>query len=230
MQATTALSEGFEDVPEAEWQRFLAARDGEQEEASEMLREHLAWRAASLPLADGSPTLGSGLPAMLVFGEGERRALSGTRVAVFLAAMYDPKLADDDAYTRAIAATLDANLDRAAAEKITLLVDVRGGDGWANPAATSVIPFLRTLSSVLSANFPERLHQLIVFPVPWIASTLWSVIKQFLDANTARKVVLLDGPADRKAPLPPTLAEYVDESTLAMLHRIRTKALMGTGA
>jgi hypothetical protein len=173
------------DVPEAEWKRFLDARDGDEEAASEMLRAHLAWREATLPLASGAPSLGSGLPPLLVC---DGHARSGHRVMVMIAAMYDPELGDIDTYVKAIAAKFDETLDRHGSEKLMILADVRGGDGWANPPASSTVPFLRALATLMSANFPERLHQLVVFPVPWVASSLWFIVKQFLDDRVARKV------------------------------------------
>lgn len=187
-----------------------------------MLREHLAWRAATLPLPAGTPALGAGLPDLLVF---DGKARSGHRVAVLMAAMYDPDLADVDTYANAIAAKLDASLDRDVAERVTIIADTRGGDGWANPPATSVVPFMRAVSATLSANFPERLHCLVVMPVPWIASTLWTVVKQFLDPETARKVVLLDGAADRAAPLPDSLGEYLDQDCTRLLTEHRSRAI-----
>ena len=60
-----------------------------------------------------------------------------------------------------------------AAEKITVAVDVRGGGGWSNPSPTSLVPFVRVLSAVLSANFPERLRRMVIFPVPWAAKAVW---------------------------------------------------------
>ena len=52
-------------------------------------------------------------------------------------------------------------------------------------------------------------------------------MKQFLDPKTASKVVLLDGSADRKAPVPASLGEYLDEEALATIasHRIAGLAL-----
>lgn len=220
MSSTTLT--GGEGVPDAERNRFLVARGGDQEAASIMLSEHLAWRAATLPLPP--PRLGEGLPGMIVV---DGAARSGHRTMVMMAAMYDPTLGDVDLYANALAAKFDAVLDRSQSEKIVILADVRGGDGWANPAATSVVPFLRAVSAVMSANFPERLHQLVVFPVPWVASALWAVVKQFLDPETARKVVLLSGPADRAAPVPTSLSEYLDEVTLALIASHRAAALKG---
>ena len=220
---TTRLASA-EGVPDAERRRFLDARDGDKEDGSRMLSLHLAWRAATLPLPAGAPRLGAGLPSMIVR---DGAARSGHRILVMMAAMYDPALGDVDTYSNAIAAKMDEILDRSQSEKIVILADVRGGEGWANPAATSVVPFLRAVSAVMSANFPERLHQLVVFPVPWVASALWSVVKQFLDPLTARKVVLLSGPADRAAPVPASLAEYLDEDTLALIRRHRDEALQG---
>jgi len=220
--AEASRSMAAAEVPDAEWKRFLAARDGDVEAASEMLRAHLAWRAATLPLTGGAPLLGSGLPPLLVC---DGHARSGHRFMLMMAAMYDPELGDVDAYVSAIAAKFDATLDRHGSEKLTVLADVRGGDGWANPAASSIVPFLRAVTALMSANFPERLHQLVVFPVPWVASTLWTVVKQFLDPETARKVVLLDGPADRTAPVPASVGEYLDDEALALIASHRAAAL-----
>ena len=87
--------------------------------------------------------------------------------------------------------------------------DTRGAEGWANPPATSLVGLIRELTGTLRANFPERMRRLVVYPVPWAATALWTMIQQFLDAETVAKVVLLSGPATRRSPPPPELFEYV---------------------
>ena len=63
-----ALAPIFPDIHPAERRRFLAARDGNLEEAVEMLRSHLSWRSAhELALAnteDPPPLIGSTLCAI----------------------------------------------------------------------------------------------------------------------------------------------------------------------
>ena len=62
-----ALAPIFPDIHPAERRRFLAARDGNLEEAVEMLRSHLSWRSAhELAMAnteDPPPLIGSKLCA-----------------------------------------------------------------------------------------------------------------------------------------------------------------------
>ena len=63
-----ALAPIFPDIHPAERRRFLAARDGNLEEAVEMLRSHLSWRSAhELAMAnteDPPPLIGSKLCAI----------------------------------------------------------------------------------------------------------------------------------------------------------------------
>jgi hypothetical protein len=61
-------------------------------------------------------------------------------------------------------------------------------------------------------SYPNRLKRLVLFPVPWVASSVWYAVSAFLNETTASKVVLLDGPAARTDPIPAGLDEYLDES------------------
>ena len=64
----------------------------------------------------------------------------------------------------------------------------------------------------------------MIYPLPWAATALWMVVKQFLDVNTAAKVVPLDGAADRAAPVPEKLKEYAGATALVILAKARDKA------
>ena len=55
-----------------------------------MLRRHLSWRRATLPLAADQPRFGAGLPEWMVF---HGRARDDTRIAHMQGAMYDPSKA-----------------------------------------------------------------------------------------------------------------------------------------
>ena len=158
----------------------------------------------SLPLAADAPKFGAALE-----WPSSRTATDGTRITFVQAARYDAEAGSTTAYTLAAAALFDEHLARDGDEKCTVLVDTRGAEGWANPPATSLVGLIRELTGTLRANFPERMRRLVVYPVPWAATALWTMVQQFLDAETVAKVVLLSGPATRGSPPPPELFEYV---------------------
>ena len=58
-------------------------------------------------------------------------------------------------------------------------------------------------------NFPERLGQLVIVPVPWIAKGLWATVSMLLDEVTASKVVVRYMPL----PAPATLAHCPQPQT-----------------
>lgn len=80
--------------------------------------------------------------------------------------------------------------------------------GGVNAAAD--MNFIKAFVGVLSDNYPERLKRLILFPFPWWARTIWSMVKVFVDKRTQDKVILLSGDMDAGAPAPKELFEYVD--------------------
>lgn len=144
----------LDSVHEEERKRFVNARPGDLAAAEEMLRVHLEWRAATLPLAENEPRIGAGLPPLLTMHSED--SCTGKRVLLMTAAMFDTKLAPLDVYVRAFAAYIDEALDRTSAEKLTVVIDSRGGRGWANPKPWTMLPFIRASAAVLSDNFPER--------------------------------------------------------------------------
>jgi len=209
----------------AERARFLAARGGDEALAEEMLTAHLEWRARTLPLPAGSKTIGGGLP---VFCKGlASKCKEGNRVLLVLGAMYDANAGTNEEYALALAALFDTQLDRNSDEKVTVLVDCRGGDGWPNPRPWAVVPWMRALAAILAPNFPERLHRFVIYPVPWIASSIWSAASAFLDERTAAKVCMLSGPAGRTEPVPEGINEFISEECLAACLSFRNASISG---
>jgi len=104
---------------------------------------------------------------------------------------------------------------------VTVLLDVRGGEGWPNPRPWAVLPWMRELARVLGPNFPERLKRMVVYPVPWVATAVWSAASAFLDERTVEKVSLLSGSASRTDPTPDGLLDFVDAETVAACEAIR---------
>ena len=69
------------------------------------------------------------------------------------------------------------------------------GQGWTNPSAAKVVPFMKCVVSLLERNFPERLALSVLFPFPSTATILWRVVRVFLDPSTASKIIIIAGKA-----------------------------------
>lgn len=210
----------------AEQSRFLRARQHDPAAAALMWKAHATWREQNLPLPPSAKALGRGLPMMARFLPSTIRCKDGNRVLVLMGAMYDDAVGGPDDYTRAFAALIDEHVDRDSDEKFTVCVDARGGDGWRNPGAWSVLPWVRSLASVLSSNFPERLHRLILFPVPWIATAAWGAATALLDEVTSSKMVMVAGNASRDQPIPEAISEHLDAPAVDAIGAFR-KACYG---
>lgn len=196
---------------DAEWTRFLSARRGDAAAASAMWSVHAEWRLLHLPLAADAPFFGRGLPDHLVMLQA--RCKSGGRVLLCLAAMWDPSLGSTAEYTLAIAAFLDGHLARDSDERITILVDCRGGVGWPNPPPS--LSHSRDIAHMLRAHFPERMLRIVVFPMPWIVSAVWLGASRALGSRAAARARLLTGTSSKQAPLPQGLSEYLGDDALA---------------
>ncbi len=107
----------------------------------------------------------------------EMRDTEGRRVLQFFPGLCDFTKASEATHVLAIAFFLDKLLDRSEMEKITLIIDVRAGKGWANLSPSYLVPFIRKVSRTLQDNFPERLAYCLVFPVPYAATVFWSIVK-----------------------------------------------------
>jgi len=200
----------------AEHARFLVARKGDATAAAEMLEGYLQWRTEELPKAE---LLGKRMPKLCSFLD--CRCQQGRRVLLVVAAMFDNNIASGEQYALAMARTMDEGVDRDSDEKLTVVVDTRGGAGFANPRPWSVLPWIKALVRTLQPNFPERLGQVYIVPVPWVAKTLWATVSVLLDEVTSAKVVLLSGPAGRADPMPEELSAHLDASALLELEGFR---------
>ena len=190
---TNMPSSGGE-LTDAERTRFINARNGDEDAARDMISAHLAWRAATLPLPASAKLIGKGLPSYAAFLPNVR-CNSGCQVLYVMGAMYDSSAGSGEEYTLALTALFEDTVPRDSAEKFTVVVDVRGGDGWPNPRPWAVVPWVRAMANTLGPNYPERLNKLLVLPVPFMARAVWSAVSAFLDETTAAKVSLLSGSA-----------------------------------
>lgn len=146
----------------------------------------------------------------------------GNRVMHLLPARINPDLAPPMTYANVFAIYLDHNFDRASMEKVTILVDIRAGEGWANTPVLAMMKVLRSIIRVFEFNFPERVEKFVVFPVPRLARGIFNAIKLLFDSNTANKIVLVAGPDGVDAPVPKQDIEpHIDGDIIDQTERAR---------
>lgn len=212
-------AKGLLEPTPAEWARFMKARHGDEKAAIEMWRAHAAWRAQHLPPAK---QLGRELPKHCYILD--RRCRLGGLIVFSNAALHDPRLGSFEEYNLAIAQFFDENLPRDSSERVTIIADCRGGEGWPNPPAS--ISHARSLARMLRDNFPDRLNRLVIYPVPWILMAVFAAIRAGLGTRTAAKARVIAGRAGNYCPIPTEgLLEFIDEETIAECERIRNVAL-----
>jgi len=146
----------------------------------------------------------------------------GTRIVYVIPAKMNKKLADGHTYGLNLALYLHFLLERNSMEKLTILLDVRGGDGWPNPSAYGLMPFIRSTVTHLNNLFPERLGRCVLYPVPTLSLYLWEMAKVFIDKDTVKKIVLFNSyPKLENSPPNKQIAEYVDDSVVRLLEQAR---------
>ena len=216
------LEPEFPSIHPAERHRFLVARDGNIAQASEMLRNHIAWRAAHFPRPEGT-RVGNGLPEFAWVHPG--RARDGTRIVSQMCCIIDPKLGSNEDYILALSGFLLDQFDRTSDEKLTVLIDSRPLEGTPNVLAIKMLPLIQAMAKTLSDHFPERLARLVVYPVPAALGFIWGLVCPFLAPKTADKIKMLGGAAGRTSPCPVKLGEIVSLDALREEDRPRHAAL-----
>eukprot|EP00549_Striatella_unipunctata_P001856 CAMPEP_0118682814 /NCGR_PEP_ID=MMETSP0800-20121206/5686_1 /TAXON_ID=210618 ORGANISM="Striatella unipunctata, Strain CCMP2910" /NCGR_SAMPLE_ID=MMETSP0800 /ASSEMBLY_ACC=CAM_ASM_000638 /LENGTH=293 /DNA_ID=CAMNT_0006579229 /DNA_START=233 /DNA_END=1114 /DNA_ORIENTATION=+ len=157
---------------------------------------------------------------------------NNSRIVHVLPAQLDFKRAPPEIYVLALGIYMDMQLCRSNLEQVTLLVDVRGGEGWPNPTPQQVLPFFKALTQVFGAHFPERLQKCVIYPMPKVMMWMWHFLfKHCLDPITASKIVMVHGPALTDTPLTAFfkngLQKHVDIDTMLFLEKERVDAFYG---
>lgn len=207
----------IEQATKEERDRFIEAFHGNPQKSEDAILSYLRWRSKTFPIPESALDFGRGIhnPFQLLKDKSDHCVRTNTnkaRVLWLWGAMYDVDIEAED-YAIATAALLDRYLERDSMEKISIVIDGRPNESrlFKNPSAWGISSYAKICSRMFSENFPERLDQVILFPMPWYARAIWAAIKPFLDERTAEKVVLLDGKLPMGAPVPDTLYEFVNE-------------------
>lgn len=139
-----------------------------------------------------------------------------------LPARIDTQLASTSVYALALAIYIDHVLDRSSMEKITLVIDVRAGQGWANISAINLIPFIQSTVRLLCDLHPTRLERCIIYPVPIIANIIWKAVKPFVGKETVQKICLVSGlGAGMNDKVPEKVNKYLDCELLTRFETTR---------
>jgi hypothetical protein len=147
---------------------------------------------------------------------------AGKRIMHLLPARINPGLAAAATYANVFAIYLDHSFDRSSTEKVTILVDIRSGEGWANTPVLAMMKVLSNIIKVFEYNFPERVEKFVVFPVPRIARGIFNAIKLLFDSNTANKIVLVAGSDGVDAPVPKEdIEEHIEGGVMDQTEQAR---------
>jgi peroxiredoxin len=157
----------------------------------------------------------------------EIRDRGGFRALHIIPGQMDDRLVSLTTYATAVALYIDRKLARESPDKVSVLIDVRGGVGWQNTHVSKLLPFIQTTTKLLITMFPERLQRAVVYPLPPAFGWIWSVSKRCMDPLTADKICLLTGPATIESPPPISqMIEYLDEAIVALLEKARVAAFV----
>jgi hypothetical protein len=150
------------------------------------------------------------------------RTRNGRLVLHVLPAQVDKKLANAETYALAKAIYLDRKFGRDSNDLATILIDVRPGQGWSNPKAFTMVPYIRSVSRILHQYFPQRMDKCLVYPLPTAALVIWDMARPVLDRSIVDAITLVQG-SDALAAPPPNaeLGKYLEEDMLEKMEAKR---------
>lgn len=169
---------------ERELEAFLVARDYDLQGAASMWLDTQAWRRSTFPVQRT---------------EGIERILKSSRYPTFGFNNEDPPrlvLGFDSQWGAFLNGEDEEELLLAFLvwfEEQLALVDAQGG--WYSIIHVAIggrppMQWTRRLTSILEANYPERLHKAVIFPAPWLLKTLIDGMLWFLPSRTRGKFAL----------------------------------------
>jgi hypothetical protein len=88
----------------------------------------------------------------------------GYQILHVLPALIDKSNVSSEMYAMILIFYLDQLLDRSSETKMTVVLDVRPGNGWPNSAAIFMVNYIRKITSMLQGHFPGK-YGLVAFCV-----------------------------------------------------------------
>jgi len=205
------VRDSFPDYAENDIKRFSRKCGGSVQRLTEMLRDHLEWRntvAAPEKLAEAVRVAPSTFIRRL-----NGLSNDGYPVLYIQGGKFDTRV-DVGSYTLLVAKLLIEMFEAGDDGKVMVLVDCRAGKGWANPRADKMIPLIKNISSLLGNHFPDRTHQIVLYPIPGFMKPVWNGISLLLDKKERSKFFVLAGANSQTAKVPKDLKDFV---TLAII-------------
>lgn len=151
-----------------------------------------------------------------------KNSLNGNVILHVMPPRLDKRKTPCEVYSLALGLYLDRKQNREALGLFSVMLDVRGGKGWANPPAYNMMPFIKSAATLLHEFYPERLDKLMVYPLPRAALWIWHMVKPFLDASVVSSAHLIGGKDSCTAPPPnDRLSEFVAPELLDELEASR---------
>jgi len=160
--------------------RFLIARNGDIEKSSDMLTNHLNWKAANWPV------LKSSCINEVKQGKGYVKGtdLQGHPLIIFNTCLHDPSKRDIEEMTRSAIYLFETAIAQMKNKicKVCLMIN------RVNAGNSADMEFMKALTNLLQNNYPERLYRTVVFPSGFVFWGIWQVVQIFLDPVTKDKV------------------------------------------
>ena len=171
--------------------RFSRARNGDHAKATAFLGADTKWRESFKPSAVAQ----SDLPVALSTGAWRVLGMSdvGSPVLLVSTRLWNPHLYGIDEYAKYVAYFCEG-LARMG-DKFVVLFDM---SGWRMKHALELKKVAKLVDTVQN-HYPERLEAALMLRAPRIFAASWSVIKTFVDAQTAEKIRWPKAPQEAEA-------------------------------
>lgn len=201
--------------PDSQLVKFCIARKYEMPKVCIMLEKHLAWLESFKPSYNEFFPDGMELDYPIGFGEGtdregnllyfERPGNAGKcHPKDFVSKWGLPTIArwhgGGMEYGKKLLA--DTNFK---SKRVTCVIDLSNLGDCGRP----MIAFAKTLAGIDQDNYPEHLSKLFIINAPGFFTTVWKLVRFFLDDRTKTKIFILDQKEQKTV-----LGRYIDEKYL----------------
>jgi hypothetical protein len=202
-------------MPDSQLVKFCIARKYEMPKVCLMLDKHLAWMASFKPNWNEYHPDGMELDYPVGFGEGtdregnllyfERPGNAGKCHPKDFVGKYGlPAIA------RWHAGGMEYGKKKLAetgfkSQRVTCVIDLSNLGDCGRP----MVQFAKTLAAIDQDNYPEHLSKLFIINAPGFFTTVWKLVRFFLDDRTKTKIFILDAKEQKQV-----LDRYIEEKYL----------------